>query len=210
MYYVYAIGLKKYLKEPYSNCYIGVTKNLERRWRGHTRSKYTVGVYIRENVLTFDDNMIILYKSDDDDECYKMEEKYRPFTLIGLNEAAGGHGGLTSYSEERNKKISKSLTGKTKTKEHVRKIIENRKSFGGSANPMAKKWHLIDPQGKEYKVNGNFQKFCEENSILHTCLIWYRGSKVAPINQNGNGGYRAKNERSKSLRENTIGWILVN
>jgi|TARA_B110000908_G_scaffold150689_1_gene184869 hypothetical protein len=34
-------------------------------------------------------------------------------------------------------------------------------------------------------------------------------TKVPAINQNGYGGYRAKNEKSKFFRENTTGWILV-
>jgi len=209
MYYVYAIGLKKYIKEPYLSCYIGVTKDLEKRWNSHTKSKYTVGKFIRENALTFEDNMVILYKGDDR-ECYKMEEKYRPYPLMGLNEAQGGSGGYTSYSKERNKKISVAMKGRPRTEEHTRKIVENRKSYNDSANPNAKIWHLIDPQGKEYKVNGKFIKFCEENNLLHSCLMRYRGSKAPPINQNGYGGYRAKNEKSKFLRENTIGWILFN
>ena len=32
MYYVYAIGLIKDLKEPWSACYIGVTNNMQKRW----------------------------------------------------------------------------------------------------------------------------------------------------------------------------------
>jgi|TARA_R110000823_G_scaffold29167_2_gene84785 hypothetical protein len=208
MYYVYAIGLKKHLKEPYSNCYIGVTNDLERRWKAHTKSKYTVGNFIHENALTFEDNFVIVYNGDDK-ECYEMEEKYRPYPLMGLNEAVGGSGGYTSYSKERSEKISKAMTGKSKTKEHMKKIIENRKSYNDSENPNAKIWYLINPQGKEYKVSGQFIKFCEENNLLHSCLMRYRGNEVPAINQNGYGGYRAKSEKSKFLRENTTGWILV-
>jgi len=208
MYYVYAIGLKKHLKEPYSNCYVGVSNNLKRRWQAHTKSKYTIGNFIRKNALTFEDNFVIVYKGGEE-ECYEMEEKYRPYPLMGLNEAAGGHGGYTNYSKERNDKISKSMTGKSKTEEHVKKIIENRKSYNDEENPNAKKWNIIDPQGKEYEVCGKFIKFCEENNLLYSCLMRYRGSEVPPINKNGYGGYRAKNEKSKFLRENTTGWTLV-
>ena len=42
-----------------------------------------------------------------------------------------------------------------------------------------------------------------------SCLKYYIGKKVPPINNNCYGGYRAKNEKFRILRENTVFWKLI-
>jgi predicted GIY-YIG superfamily endonuclease len=208
--YVYAIGLEKDLVEPYSNCYVGVTIDIERRWQNHTKSRYTVGSFIREYNLTFQKNMIIIF-SGDEESCYLMEEKYRPFPNIGLNEAKGGFGGTTKITLERNKKISKKLKGIPKSEEHKRKLSESRKTKNiskGSNNPNAKKWLIVSPSNDTIIVEGNLEGFCKENKLLSSCLRYYRGTQVPPLSK-GIGGFRAKNDESKKFRENTIGWKLL-
>lgn len=207
-YFLYAIGLKKDLVPPYQNCYIGVTNDIERRWYGHSKSKYTVGKFIRKNKLTFSENMIIIHRGSDID-CFALEERYRPYIFMGLNEAEGGRGGHTKYSKERNAKISKSLKGKAKSKEHIKKIIESRGNYSGSKNPNSKKWILISPENVKHTIEGNLSEFCATHKLLESCLRRNEGNIVNKPNYSGYGGYRAKNSHSKILRENTIGWTLL-
>jgi hypothetical protein len=206
-YMVYVIGLSNDITPPYHNCYIGVTKYLDSRWKGHEKSKYTVGRYIREHGLLQSDNMVVIF-SGTEKECFDMEHDLRPIERMGLNEAAGGHGGFTSYSKERNEKISAALTGRKMTWMH--KVVASRGSYKGGNNPSAKDWLLIDPEGNEYCVYGNLQEFCNERQLLVSSLTHYKGKQVPPIKSNGYGGYRAKSEDSKQKRENTSGWMLCN
>lgn len=207
MYCVYAIGRKEDLVEPYDNCYIGVTNDTFRRWKAHSCSRFTVGRYIRDNDLVFENNMIILHQGDEE-VCFEMEEFFRPVQYMGLNEASGGHGGRTTYSEERNLKISQALKGKIKSKEHIKKMMANREKLFADKNPNAKKWKLVDPFGDNYIIEGTLTNFCNQKQILESCLRRYLGKKVEEPNASGYGGFRAKNEKSRVLRENTTGWSL--
>lgn len=208
MYCVYAIGQQEDLSSNnYSSCYVGVTNNPVRRWKAHQKSKYTVGKYIRSELLTFENNFKIIYEGSED-SCYEMEESLRPIPRMGLNEAVGGLGGYTIYDEQRNQKISKALKGRSKTSEHVRKVVDSRGSYGGEKNPNSKQWVLVSPSGTEHRITGTLQKFCEDNNLLRSCLMRYRGKKVPQINTNSYGGYRPKNARSLLLRENSVGWTL--
>jgi hypothetical protein len=207
MYYLYAIG--KDIKEPYDQCYIGVTNNPLRRWENHKKSKYTVGEFIRTHELQFDKNFKILYTGSDE-ECFNLEEKYRPQPLMGLNESTGGKGGYTSYSEKRNKLISEKLKNRNMTwGNKVSKTRKEKSIAVGEKNPNAKTWIILDPSGNEYIITGKFNLFCEENNILASCLRYYRGKPVPPLS-NTYGGYREKKPGTKKLRENTTNWILLN
>lgn len=205
-YIVYAIGKYEDLKEPYDGCYIGVTHRPEKRWKEHARSKRKVGQYIRENILTYEQNMIILFHGSCE-ECYCYELTLRPVADMGLNEAIGGLGGYKiPHTEETKQKISKAHKGR-KTP-WIHKTIANRKTYEGSENPHAKKWLLTSPDGMMYNVTGNLSKFCEEHQILLSCIRYYEGQNVPPTTNNKYGGYRAKNEKSRKLRENSTGWKL--
>jgi hypothetical protein len=190
----------------YSNCYIGVTNNPELRWNSHVKSGYTVSRAINENGWNFEDNMQILF-SGDDESCFDMESKLRPMPLMGLNEAAGGRGGRTSYTPERGKKISQALSGKGKSEEHRKKIsLAKTGVYEGENNPRAVSWVLIDPQGNEHKTRGNLQVFCEDLGLCWTALRANVGMVVGEISpkfrDNGNPLNRLK-------RANTIGWKLI-
>lgn len=204
-YILYAIGSIDDLVEPYDKCYIGVTNNPEKRWKSHIKSKYTIGKYIRDNNLNFDDNMIILFYGSSD-TCYNKERIYRPNPNMGLNEAIGGNGGYSSYNVERNLKVSSALKGRNV--HWIDKVIKSRGSYAGSKNPRAKCWVITDPNGIEYETVGNLSAFCEKNSLLNSTLCYYKGKKVPPILNETYGGFRAKNEKSKLLRHNTTGWML--
>lgn len=208
--YVYVIGLKKDLVEPYQNCYIGVTNNLSLRWKGHEGSIYTIGHFIRDNNLSFEENMIVIFESDAK-TCFRLENELRPLSNMGLNEAAGGKGGYTRYSSERNKKISDKLSNKSKSHEHKSKISTIRKAKGlasGENNPRAKKWILTSPEKIVYNISGNLQAFCKEKEILWSVLMKYINTPVPPYTENGYGGFRPKDEKHKQHRINSNYWIL--
>jgi predicted GIY-YIG superfamily endonuclease len=204
---VYVIGLSQDIVPPYLNCYVGVTNNLDRRWKYHAKSEYCVGRYIRKHNLVQNENMVVVFSGSEED-CFDREHQLRPLERIGLNEAVGGHGGFTLYSKERNDKISAALTGRKVT--WIDKVVASRGSYKGSKNPSAKKWRLVDPEGIEYHICGNLQEFCDERQLLVSSLTYYKGSPVPPIKSNGYGGYRAKSDSSKQKRENTSGWMLYN
>ena len=206
MYYVYAIGfLEDLMRADYNRCYIGVTNNPIKRWKAHVKSGYTVSNAIDLNSWTFEDNFQIIFEGSAD-ECYNLEEKYRPLPLIGLNEASGGGGGHTSYSDERNKKISNALKGKPK--EYGHKISLSKKKNGsakGHRNSNAKKWRLVDPEGNEFLLNGDLFSFCDANNLSAMALRNKIGEKIKEISPK----FRDHgNPLSREKRINTTGWTL--
>jgi hypothetical protein len=209
-YFVYAIGAEKDLRQPYGKCYIGVTNDVSKRWVGHTRSKYTVARAIDKNEWTFDTNMKVIY-SGDEESCYNLEKEYRPYPNMGLNEAVGGNGGYTSYTEERATKISQKLTGKPKSDEHKAAISKSRLENGsakGSNNGNAKTWTLVSPDGDIIECKGSYGKMCDEHGLLGSSLKHYRGKQVPEVTKGAYGGYRAKSDQSAERRSNTSGWML--
>jgi len=204
-YIVYAIGLIEDLKHPYDNCYIGVTHRPEKRWKEHYKSNRKIGLFIREHNLTYDNMVIIFHGSIE--ECYQKELEYRPYPYMGLNESIGGMGGYKiPHTDDAKKKISQAHKGREVP--WINKVVENRKSYEGKNNPNSKKWLLTSPTGIEYIIEGNLTKFCNEQNILLTCLRYYEGRNVPNPSNNSYGGFRAKNENSRILRENSTGWKL--
>jgi hypothetical protein len=201
MYYVYSIGSSSNINE----CYVGVTNNLIRRWKGHVKSGYSVSKAIQENAWTYENNMKVLFEGSEE-ECFKLEETFRPFPNIGLNEAKGGHGGYTKYDEERNAKISQKLKGRTVT--WGDKISESKKASGnikGKNNPRAKTWKLISPSGIEHVLHGNFFEFCEQNELSSNTLYNNVGQTIGALSSK----FRDKGDvKIRQRRINTIGWIL--
>jgi hypothetical protein len=211
MYYLYAIGTKKMLVPPYDCCYVGVTNNLDKRWSRHKYSKYTVGQFIREKNLTLDENMIVLYEGDEE-ECFDLEAAYRPLPYIGLNEASGGRGGHTIYTDKRARKISEAHKGVKKSEEHVenmRKALVESGVRKGARNSRAKKWSLTSPDGMIYTIHGNLTETCQRLNLLESALRYNKGRAVPEPNMNGYGGFRAKSKESLEMRMNTTGWTLA-
>ena len=210
MFYVYAIGTEDMLVPPYSRCYIGVTKDLKYRWSRHKISPYNVGEFIREHKLEPQKHMIVIFEGEQED-CYDIESKYRPFPMIGLNEASGGCGGSTIYTEERNKKISKKLKGRSKPKEQVEKqraaLLENG-THKGEKNSNAKVWILTSPSGFTYDITGNLSETCKKLNLLESSLRYNKNNQVPEPDMKGYGGYRAKSKESLEMRLNTTGWCL--
>jgi predicted GIY-YIG superfamily endonuclease len=209
MFKVYVIGKSEDIVHPYVNCYVGVTNNLKHRWRGHVKSPYTVGEYIRKHDLKFKDMHVIFTGSSE--ECFEIEQNLRPIPLIGLNEAVGGRGGYTSYTAESSRKKSLAIKASRKIKPMTtwaHKIVENRRTYDGDQNPNAKKWVAISPSGKRHNITTSLEKFCFEKELLLRPLRGNIGKEVPPPTT-GYGGFRAKNEEQRKMRNNTTGWKLV-
>jgi hypothetical protein len=210
MYYVYAIGLEYMLLPPYNNCYIGVTNDVNLRWKRHEVSKYTVGQFIRSSNLEQSRHMVIIFEGSAN-QCFDEEARYRPYPMMGLNEASGGRGGHSSYNVERNEKISRAMRGKTKSKDHVEKISKTIIESGsrkGKKNGMAKKWVLTSPDGIVYNIHGSLTETCKNLNLLESALRYSKGALVPEPSVNGHGGYRAKTKESFEMRTNTTGWCL--
>ena len=210
MYYVYAIGLQNDLVEPWLGCYVGVTNDLQRRWSGHSKSTYTVGNFIRFNKLTYKENMVIIASGTEED-CFEIEASLRPLPFIGLNEASGGRGGnIGDYTDVRNKKISIAMKNRHITWND--KISQTRKSKGlsiGVNNPNSKVWKILDPHGVQYTISGSFGDFCKQHNIMGNVMVKYLGQAVPPPSIGGYGGFRPKSRDHAVLRENTIGWMIL-
>jgi hypothetical protein len=144
--------------------------------------------------------------SGSEDECFALEAKMRPVPYMGLNIAVGGRGGYTTYTPERNKKISETNKGKIRTPEHCKALSESLKNGArkGKKNSQAKKWLLISPTNEEFVIEGNLFPFCEERKLLTNTLRWYINSIVPEISPK----YRQKSEESLIMRRNTTGWSL--
>ena len=209
MYYVYTIGLSDHLKEPWDNCYIGVTNNLNNRWLGHLKSKYTVGKTIRLYNLNQEENMTVIF-SGTDKECFNLENILRPSYYMGLNEAIGGRGGAvcTSY-EEHGKKLSKIFKGRIITWGDKISQTKQKNLPIGKKNPNAKKWILLNTLGEKIIIEGSFFNYCKNNNISASVLIKYIGQKVPDPIKNGYGGFRPKKKEHAITRENTTGWMLI-
>jgi hypothetical protein len=188
--------------------YIGVTNDLENRFYIHRRSKYNVGDYVRKNYLLVDDMKILCFGTSD--YCFYLENKLRPRSNMGLNIAVGGHGGYTSYSLERNKKLSESHKNRPPfTEEHKQHMRESKMGkVGRENNANAKNWEIIDPDGVRYIVCGNFQSFCKQHKILQACLRKYKNKKVPPIIMGTCGGFRPKSKEHLDWRKNTTNWMV--
>ena len=102
----------------YTEGYVGVSTNIERRWREHVteaRANRHPNSFLR-NVINkhYPDNLIfeIVYLSNEDN-CYNYEEMLRPETNIGWNLRSGGPVG--KITEEGRKAISAKALGKKLT-----------------------------------------------------------------------------------------------
>jgi predicted GIY-YIG superfamily endonuclease len=101
--------------------YIGISKNPEKRWRGH-RSKGN-NTNLGKALKKYDDIVYeIVEKLDGVDEAKVMERSLRPDIYIGWNIVTGGGGGV--MTEETKKKLSIAHKGKTKTAEHCKALSE--------------------------------------------------------------------------------------
>ena len=207
-YFVYIIGENLEEESPYLTSYVGVTNDPMNRWKGHSRSKYKIGNTLREHEFTYEKNMKIIFVGPAA-QCYEMENTLRPEPNIGMNEAVGGHGGYTSYSKERNLKISNALKGRANTWGHKSGLTRKISGLSvGANNGMAKKWLLTTPEGNTIEVHGNIQDTCKQLNILWSCLMKNKSNTVPDIVTGKMGGFRATSPEQLIMRKNTVGWKL--
>ena len=205
-YFVYVIGPLDDMY-PYYESYVGVTNNPKGRWLAHSKSKYTIGQTIRQMSFSYENNFHIIFMGSES-ECFLLETELRPRPYIGLNEAAGGSGGYTKYTEQRNKIISEKLKGRVISwSDKISKTKKLNGACSGLKNPNAKKWKLINPLGEEIDVTGKLDQVCRENKILSTTLRKNIGQKIPPLTTNGHGGFRVTSNNI-AARHNTSGWTL--
>jgi len=93
--------------------------------------------------------------------------------------------------------LSEARTGYKHTPESCDKIKRNHADCSGKRNSRAKKWEVIDPEGKVYLLHGNVKEFCEEYNIS------YRSFRV----QQGRGVIKSSN-RTRWLRRDLTGWEI--
>ena len=102
----------------YTEGYVGVSTNVERRWREHiteARANRHPNSFLCNVIIKhYPDNLIfeIVYLSNEDN-CYNYEEMLRPKTNIGWNLRSGGPVG--KITEEGRKAISAKALGKKLT-----------------------------------------------------------------------------------------------
>ena len=207
MFYLYVIGFEEDISTSnYINCYVGVTTDVSRRWKSHLKSKYTVGKFIQKHNWSFENNVMII-DSGSEDYCYEQEFIMRPLPFIGLNEAAGGHGGrIVEFTKERNDKVSKSLKGRKNSWGH--KTSQTRRDLkvaSGSNNPNAKQWTLTSPDNQKHFVDGNLEDFCEQHMLTLSTLTRNIGTVIPKMSSK----FRNWGDELNSVkRNNTTGWKL--
>lgn len=205
--FVYAIGdIADIQTLNLDNCYVGVSVNLKRRWNQHRSAKTIVGACIRALGWCIEENMIILYRASKTD-CFEYEHSLRPSENIGLNVAIGGYGGYTSYTEDRNRKISIAKTGVPKSPEMIEKMRQTKMRNGthtGSRNIKAQKWQLMSPCGKIYHLHGNLEETCKKLNLTVTTLRKHNGIAIPPISVKTRGSVEIIERRN-----NTTGWSLT-
>lgn len=124
MYFLYEI------KFPDGYFYIGITKNLKLRFSQHKRSKYPVGVKIRESGLQEEELYNIIFSSDCQFDVIELEEflvdeellKNEKCLNIATGGAKGGYFKNKKHTKISKSKISNSLKGRFFSEEHRKKI----------------------------------------------------------------------------------------
>jgi hypothetical protein len=101
--------------DPFTEGYIGVTKNLDNRLEYNKNSKYTVGKAIRK--YSKDIICDILYQNLDEQSAFNLEAKYRPSEKIGWNLAEGGFGAVGKLIPDENTKLKMSESHKKRYKQ---------------------------------------------------------------------------------------------
>ena len=115
--------------------YVGITKNLKRRIREHTKEKDFVNGRIFEIFLCGTRNY-----------CKEIEKQLRPKKYIGLNIAAGGGDPPNAKGIKRSEKTKLLISqnnvgfkGRKHTEESKKKMSESRKGFGKPHTEETKK-----------------------------------------------------------------------
>jgi group I intron endonuclease len=147
MYFLYEI------KFPDGYFYIGITKNLKLRFSQHKRSKYPVGIKIRESDLLEDELYSVIFSSNDQSDILELEEflvddellKNKKCLNLTRGGAKGGYFTNKTHTKGSKEKTSNKLKGRVFSEEHKSKIgITTKKRMLGYVWPEDAKLKLSE------------------------------------------------------------------
>lgn len=164
--------------------YIGVTSNFKQRKIRHKSAAYNVkndkssNTYFARAIRKYgfeDFTWDILFKTPNKQSAFEIYEKYfiavyNTFLGEGYNLTEGGEGNNLNkgikLSQTTKDKISKSMTGIKKSKEHSKNISKAKR---GKTNPKgalahSKTWTIIFPDGHKETIR-NLNKFCRKHKL---------------------------------------------
>jgi hypothetical protein len=145
--------------------YIGVVnakKGVYQRFREHSTDRKHMRHLIKENNLTFEKNVKIVFEGTLD-ECYAYEAQLRPTQLIGWNLASGGGGPYLS-TEDLSKKRSKLQSERMQNEELKRRQAESFKNNYYANEGVQKlrsdiaKQHMSNPEKRDKCLNAMHKK----------------------------------------------------
>jgi hypothetical protein len=123
------IGIYK-ITNPEGKIYIGLSKNVESRWKQHLNLRFKNNNKLRESLTQYggDSHIFeIIEELKNNDQILRKRErywiKYYNSFNIGLNENGGGSG-VGSHTPESKQKISESLKGKPKPVDFGKKRVK--------------------------------------------------------------------------------------
>lgn len=113
------IGIYKIIN-PEGKIYVGLSKNIELRWKQHINLRFTGNNKLKESFITYGNNnhnFIVVEELENNDKILRKQErywiKYYDSFNDGLNENGGGSG-PGSHTTKSKQKISSALKGKPK------------------------------------------------------------------------------------------------
>lgn len=156
--------------DPYSQGYVGITKNLEERLRAHKKNKRKTHLYYAIQKYKWESiRVTVLREFDSLESALEAESHYRPSLNIGWNSQRGGELGVEPewYEDEANRDKHRKATAvatrkaiaekdtrearSKRAKESWSKTRDKRvKAVTGENNPRAK---LTEEQVKEIKYS---------------------------------------------------------
>lgn len=229
-YFIYIIGHRNQLRQPYDACYVYFGNNYETEWNRCSNADNKIGRVIRMHHLNFDENFMVIFFGSLN-QCREKYRELRPYQDIGLNDEVDEEHFVKKISNwETPKKQPWEMTRaeykEWEQKENERERLKEEKklnskikrrvgnpNFSGKTNPKAVIWRLTDPDGHEIIIEGGIRNYCREHNISEFTLKDRLGEVIGPpnyIDENNRfiGGYIIRSEELHQRRLNTIGFKL--
>lgn len=111
-------GIYKITEIETGRCYIGQSRNVQRRWKHHHK-RFSPDLFNYEIIMECDTEQLDFWEI-----AWITSERSAEF---GFNQTAGGQRWNMVYSEETRQKMSENATGRTLSEETRRKMSEARK-----------------------------------------------------------------------------------
>ena len=163
-YFVYIIGHRQYLRQPYDSCYVYFGDNYETEWNRCSNAENKIGRVIRMHRLNLDENFMVIFFGSLN-QCREKYREFRPSVNIGLNDEYDEQCFTTKtgkwfvpkkkpwemtraeYKEWEASEIERKLIKKEKKSDIKVKRPVGNPAFKGKTNPAAVIWSLTDPDG---------------------------------------------------------------